>query len=307
MDELYDKIDRYLLDRMASDEKSRFENETSSDKSLEKEVELRKLLIDGIRPYAIVHKAEDSYWEEMGEIIDRYLLDQMTDNEKRRFEERLKWDAELRDHLETQRLIMLGIRLEAAEKTIQGIELGEKLRATISLERALEEYPSVAACVACEPSIADSETGDTKIVSRIPWHRKFAYGIAAAACFFFLLIPVGHYSAITYGENAFISIERSSERSARGSVSKLVEAGDYDTAIKKLSQELEFLKSRSQETIGLTDDLEQTIYELASVQLLNGDVRGAKETLELYTPGRVQSSVGDKILELRKKLWWIIW
>lgn len=303
MDELYDKIDRYLLDRMASDEKSRFESETSSDKSLEKEVELRKLLIDGIRPYAIVNKAEDSYWEEMSEIIDRYLLDQMEDSEKRRFEERLKWDAELRDHLETQRLIMLGIRLEAAEKTIQGIELGEKLRATTSLERAHEEYPAVAACVACEPSIADPETGETKIVSRITWRRKFAYGIAAAACFFLVLIPVGHYSAIGYGENAFTSVDRSVPRS----VDEFVEAEDYDSAIKELSNELNHLQSLPKETIGLTDDLEQTIYELASVQLLNGDVKGAKETLDLYTPGRIQSSVGDKILELRKKLWWIIW
>lgn len=310
MDELYDKIDLYLLRKMSLEEQSQFETEMSFDRNLAQEVEARRLLIEGMRPYSIVQRAEKSYWEDMSEVIDRYLLDKMTETERRRFEDRLKWDTELHDHLETQRLIMTGIRVQEALRTVRGIERAERLREYYAAQNSMADSVAAepAACAVMELS-ASAESSNIRASKVTRKHRtlKVVFStIGIAACLFLAIIPAGHFTAKNYGESAFTAIERSPSRSA-SSIELLVETKQYEEAIVQLKSDLDVLSSLPQDEPGVMLEYEETIYELASVQLLNGEISDAKKTLDLYRTTRVISPLGEQIIELRKKLWWIIW
>lgn len=257
MSEIYDRIDLYLLGQLEEAERQAFEKELASNARLRQDLEARRLLIESIKPFTLVQEAEASYWEEQSELIDKYLHQEMSLEERTDFEKRLKWDAELRDRLQTQRLIMNGIRIQAAEQSIASIEAEKQKR-----------------------------------VRRTPFILKFAYGaIAAAACLFLVVIPAGHFVAKNYGYKAFETVERAGEQPSAESLNK-------ELAVMLESPDVSM------------EEINSTIYELASLQLAEGDIPAAKKTLDLYwrdgTP-RYISPMGEKIIDLKHKLWWIIW
>lgn len=293
MDELYDRIDLYILGKMSPEDISQFERDMTSDAQLKENVEIRKLLRNGI----MAIDAEESYWQDMSERIDDYMMRRMSDEEMTAFEAQLSWDPELRDRLETQRLIMNGIRTQKAEKEMRGIEISERLNELRDQEQHTKNvaYVSILADEASEPAAAMPK----------PQRRKFKIlyrVIAAAACLFIAYIPVGHYFASGLGDSAFSTTDRSNDM-----IAQYVDSKDYDKAIDLLQNELTRISEQPQNTPGIQSDKERTIYELASVLLLNGEVSKAKTVLNEYRQTRVPSEIGEKIIELRNKLFWIIW
>ena len=318
MDEMYDKIDLYILGRMSDDEKSVFEREMAADPELASEVEQRRLLMIGMR----AQEAEDLYWEEQTERIDSYLLQEMSDEEVAEFEKQLKWDTELRSHLETQRLIMTGIRLDAAQKSIDEIE--EEYR--VAADPVMDEYKACLSDGFYEDEDADYEEAYEPVRAesrRIPLekpqismeaikvsHRRRNFirlfnTFAVAACLCLVVMTTGHFVGKSYGSDAFDYAYRSPDE-----VAELVEAKQYEQAIELLNGRIETMGTASKDNPSLREDIVKAKYELASVYLKDGDISKAKsilKSMEDLFHARVLTPNVEKAKELYDKHWWILW
>ena len=266
MDELCDKIDLYILCKMSDDEKSAFETEMANDQELASDVGMRRLLMIGMR----AKEAEELYWQEQSERIDSYLLHEMSDGELQDFENQLKWDVELRNLMETQRLIMTGIRLDAAQKSIDEIE--EKLHRQILRRRNV---------------------------------RRFITTFAAAACVCLVIMTTGHFVGISYGSEAFNYVSRSADE-----VEDLVKERKYTDAIEMLENKIQTMESVLKDSPSIQNDIMLAKYELASVYLMDGEISKAKEVLasmeDSYRAPSKSPQV-EKAEKLYDKLWWILW
>lgn len=288
MDEIYDKIDLYVLGEMSDNEKSAFEEEMAKDQELASEVGNRRLLIIGMR----TQEAENLYWQKQSERIDKYLLHEMSDHEIEAFEEQLKWDTELRSHLETQRFIMTGIRLEVASDAIA--EGHTKAFALHSHSTIFRMY-----------MMPDSDIQGICVDHKRHISRYITI-IAAAACLCLLVMITGHFVGKSYGSEAFDNVYRSSDE-----VTTLVNEEKYDEAIVILNARIDAMESALEDNPAIQNDIIQAKYELASVFLMEGEIPKAKKVLKsmeyLYYNNEYKSPQSEKAEELYNKLWWILW
>ena len=117
--ELEDRIERYVTGDMDATEKASFEHEMSLDKKLEEEVQQMRLLRIEIIGQKMVSNAEEAFAVDRDDAVDRYLLNEMSWQEKIEFEDSLKWDEGLKVELENRRLLMTGIRLEKIDEQLK--------------------------------------------------------------------------------------------------------------------------------------------------------------------------------------------
>ena len=85
------RIDDYILGRMTSDERHRFEEDLKNDETLLKEYESQSLIsrsVSAIHMKHIAAMAEESYQLALADTIDKYIIGDMSNEEKYAFEER---------------------------------------------------------------------------------------------------------------------------------------------------------------------------------------------------------------------------
>ena len=288
MDEIYDRIDLYVLGEMSDNEKSVFEEEMAKDQELASEVGNRRLLIIGMR----AQEAENLYWQKQSERIDKYLLHEMPDHEIEAFEEQLKWDTELRSHLETQRFIMTGFRLEAASDAIADFHAHAYTLHSSDIFFSKFVMP-------------DSDSKEIRVDHNRHISRYITI-IAAAACLCLLVMITGHFVGKSYGSEAFDNVYRSSDE-----VTTLVNEEKYDEAIVILNARIDAMELALEDNPAIQNDIIQAKYELASVFLMEGEIPKAKKVLKsmeyLYYNNEYKSPQSEKAEELYNKLWWILW
>lgn len=107
------RIDDYILGRMTSDERQRFEEDLKNDETLRKEYESQKLisrsvLVNHIKSLAA--KAEEEYQLALTEEIDRYIQKSMSAEEMALFEQRMESSPEVRQRYEAQMLVASAVR-----------------------------------------------------------------------------------------------------------------------------------------------------------------------------------------------------
>ena len=102
------RIDDYILGRMTSDERHRFEEDLKNDETLLREYESQSLIsrsVSAIHMKHIAAMAEESYQLALADTIDKYIFGDMSNEEKSAFEERMSDNPAVRRRYESQLLI----------------------------------------------------------------------------------------------------------------------------------------------------------------------------------------------------------
>lgn len=328
MDEVYDKIDLYILGKMSDEEKAAFESKMANKWELVFDVEKRRVLMIGMR----AQEAEELYWQDQSERIDRYLLHDMTGDEVEAFEKQIKWDAELRSRFETQRLIMTVVRLNAAKKAIDKIETyiasRESLKKQLNREKDearrrqqyLGDYDRVLFRDTSK-SVAGGDKPTAPTSAKVQCHigpsrshkrrniLRLIKTFAAAVCLCCAIMTTGHFVGMFYGSKAFSVYQVA------------LSVHEYEAAIKFLNDKIQNMEAALNDNPSIITSILQAKYELASLYLKNGEISKAKKVLrEIKELGRIDSrsiecpygthiasELIEKASKLYNKLWWILW
>ena len=163
-------IDDYILGRMTSDERHRFEEDLKNDETLLKEYESQSLIsrsVSAIHMKHIAAMAEESYQLALADTIDKYIFGDMSNEEKSAFEERMSDNPAVRRRYESQLLISQAVHRNHLRELAEAAE-------TKFQEKKVPFFKRVFGNI-------DFHFGAKDIVISTPVFRRVAYSFAVAA------------------------------------------------------------------------------------------------------------------------------